>query len=259
MSILRDQAPLRNILPSRVAAPVSILRKGKNSLLENLPQDVWERLSPHLEMVELEKGTVLFEAGTTLKHVYFPISAIISLLHIMESGASAQTAMVGHEGIVGVSFFMSGEPTSNHAMVLSSGCALRLKVSVLDQEFNNGGCFAKVLLRYTQSLLNQMAQTAVCNRHHSLEQQLCRLILMCMDRLPTSQIMITHETISNLLGVRREGVTQAAGKLQRMGLISCTRGCVTVLDRDGMEDHVCECYEDIREKNVNPARSAAYC
>jgi len=196
----------------------------------------------------LPLGKVLYESGTRLSHVYFPTTAIVSLLYVMEDGASAEISVVGHEGIVGISLFMGGETTPSRAVVQSAGDGFRLKASVMLQEFNRAGPVMHLLLRYTQALITQMAQTAVCNRHHSLDQQLCRWLLLSMDRLPGNELVMTQELIANMLGVRREGVTEAAGKLQAAGLISYRRGHITVLDRGGLEQRTCECYAVVKRE-----------
>src|SRR6202162_1964411 len=187
-------------------------------------------------------GNVLYESGGKMTHVYFPTTSIVSLLYVMESGASAEIAVVGNEGIVGVSLFMGGGSTPSRAVVQSAGQGLRLKATVMMQEFNRAGPMLHLLLRYTQALITQMAQTAVCNRHHAVDQQLCRWLLLSLDRLPGNELMMTQELIANMLGVRREGVTEAAGKLQAAGLIHYNRGRITVLDRARLEQRVCECY-----------------
>jgi CRP-like cAMP-binding protein len=213
-----------------------------NCLLAALPPAEWERWRPHLEEVPFGLGQVLSESGVAISHVYFPSSSIVSLLYVMESGASAEIAVVGNEGIVGISLFMGGESTPSRAVVQSAGEGYRLKARFVKEEFNRAGPAMHLLLRYTQALITQMAQTAVCNRHHSLDQQLCRWLLLSLDRLPTSELVMTQELIANMLGVRREGVTEAALKLQRAGLISYMRGRITVLDRPGLEKRTCECY-----------------
>lgn len=219
-----------------------------NQLLAALPPDVWERWAIQLEPVDLPLGTVLYESGTRLSHVYFPASAIVSLLYVMENGASAEIAIVGHEGLVGVSLFMGGDSTPSRAVVQSAGQGYRLKASSMMQEFNRAGPVMHLLLRYTQALITQMSQTAVCNRHHSLDQQLCRWLLLSLDRLPSSELVMTQELIANMLGVRREGVTEAAGKLQAAGLIRYHRGHITVLDRTGLEQRTCECYAVVKQE-----------
>jgi len=219
-----------------------------NELLAALPDAEWERWLPNLEPVDMPLGKVLYEAGTRLNHVYFPVTAIVSLLYVMEDGASAEIAVVGKEGLVGVSLFMGGESTTSRAVVQSAGEGYRLKSNVMMMEFNRAGPVLHLLLRYTQALITQMAQTAVCNRHHSLDQQLCRWLLLSLDRLPTNELVMTQELIANMLGVRREGVTEAAGRLQESGLISYRRGHITVLDRAGLERRTCECYQVVKDE-----------
>ena len=217
-----------------------------NHLLAALPEAEWQRWQPQLEAVDLPLGEVLYESGATLKHVYFPTTAIVSLLYVMEDGASAEIAVVGHEGLVGVSLFMGGDSTPSRAVVQSAGRGFRLKSKVLKAEFALGGAVMHLLLRYTQALITQMAQTAVCNRHHTLDQQLCRWLLLSLDRLPGSELRMTQELIANMLGVRREGVTEAALKLQDAGLIRYARGRITVLDRRKVEKRSCECYAVVK-------------
>ena len=219
-----------------------------NLLLASLPYPEWQRWLPALEKVKLPLGHVLYEAGATLTHVYFPTSSIVSLLYVMEDGASAEIAVVGNEGIVGVSLFMGGESTPSRAVVQSAGHAFRLKAQMLKDEFNRVGPVLHLLLRYTQALLTQMAQTAVCNRHHTLHQQLCRWLLLSLDRLPGNELVMTQELIANMLGVRREGVTEAALKLQQQGFINYSRGHITVLDRAGLEECTCECYAVVKRE-----------
>ena len=219
-----------------------------NRLLQVLPADAWERLSPHLHPVELPLGAVLYESGVELDHVYFPTTAIVSLLYVLADGASSEIAVVGREGIVGVSLFMGGGRTPSRAEVRSKGHALRMAAPVLRKEFERAGPVMHVLLRYTQALITQMAQTAVCNRHHSVDQQLCRWLLLSLDRLDGDDIVMTQELIANMLGVRREGVTHAAGRLQEKGLISYVRGRITILDRRGLEAAVCECYKVVKDE-----------
>ena len=219
-----------------------------NSLLDALPDPEWQRWQPLLEHVEMPLGQVLYESGATLAHVYFPTTAIVSLLYVMENGASAEIAVVGNEGLVGVSLFMGGESTSSRAVVQSAGQGLRLQAQLMKDEFNRAGPVLHLLLRYTQALITQMSQTAVCNRHHSLDQQLCRWLLLSLDRLRTNEVAMTQELISNMLGVRREGVTEAAVKLQEAGLISYARGRITVLDRPGLEKRTCECYAVVKRE-----------
>ena len=217
-----------------------------NQLLAALPEAEWQRWAPQLEAVELPLGEVLYESGATLKHVYFPTTAIVSLLYVMEDGASAEIAVVGNEGLVGVSLFMGGESTPSRAVVQSGGRGFRLKSKVLKEEFALGGPVMHLLLRYTQALITQMAQTAVCNRHHTVDQQLCRWLLLSLDRLPGNELAMTQELIANMLGVRREGVTEAALKLQESGLIRYARGRITVLDREKVEKRSCECYAVVK-------------
>ena len=219
-----------------------------NHLLANLPIEARERLFPDLEMVELALGEVLYESGAELSHVYFPTTSIVSLLYVMENGASAEIAAVGNEGIVGVALYMGGETTPSRAVVQSAGLGYRLTGQLLKKEFNRSEAMQHLLLRYTQALLTQMAQTAVCNRHHTVDQQLCRWLLLSLDRLASNQLTMTQELIANMLGVRREGVTEAAGKLQSAGLIHYHRGRITVIDRAGLEAQVCECYGVVKKE-----------
>jgi len=220
----------------------------QNHLLAALPDSEFERLAPHLELVPMKLGDALYESGERLEHVYFPTTSIVSLLYVMEDGASAEIAIVGNEGILGISLFMGGETTPSRAVVQSAGQGYRLKAQLLKQEFNRAGPVLHLLLRYTQALITQMAQTAVCNRHHSVEQQLCRWLLLSLDRLSSNELAMTQELIANMLGVRREGVTEAAGNLQRARLIRYSRGRITVLDRPGLEQHVCECYAVVKKE-----------
>jgi CRP-like cAMP-binding protein len=220
----------------------------QNYLLAALPPGEFERISTQLELVPMPLGEALYESGGRLQHVYFPTTSIVSLLYVMEDGASAEIAVVGNEGILGISLFMGGETTPSRAVVQSAGYGYRMKAQVLKQEFNRAGPMMHLLLRYTQALITQMAQTAVCNRHHSVEQQLCRWLLLSLDRLSTDELSMTQELIANMLGVRREGVTEAAGKLQRAGLIRYSRGRITVLDRPGLEKEVCECYAVVKKE-----------
>lgn len=220
----------------------------QNCLLAALPADEYARLFPYLELVFLPLGDVLYESGIQLRHAYFPTTAIVSLLYVMKDGASAEIAVVGNEGVVGISLFMGGDTTTNRAVVQSAGHAYRLKRRLLKNEFESVVPLQHLLLRYTQALITQMAQTAVCNRHHSLEQQLCRWLLLSLDRLPFNELVMTQELIANMLGVRREGVTEAAGNLQRAGLIEYHRGHITVLDRAGLEARTCECYSVVKKE-----------
>ena len=219
---------------------------SQNQLLAALPTAEFEPLVAHLELVQLPLGEMLYEPGGQLKHAYFPTTAIVSLHYIMESGASSESAGVGNEGIVGVSLFMGGNTTSSSAVVQTAGHAYRMESRKLLDEFNRAGLFQRLLLRYTQALMTQMSQTAACNRHHSVEQQLCRWLLLTLDRLPSNELVMTQELIANMLGVRREGITEAAGKLQHAGVISYRRGHVAVRDRAGLETRVCECYAVVK-------------
>jgi CRP-like cAMP-binding protein len=213
-----------------------------------LPEAEWARWLPLLESVDMSLGEVLFESGGPESHLYFPITAIVSLLYVLEDGSSAEIAVVGSEGVVGISLFMGGESTTSRAVVQSAGHGYRLKASFMKEEFNRSRPVMHLLLRYTQALITQMAQTAVCNRHHSVDQQLCRWLLLSLDRLQGNELVMTQELIANMLGVRREGVTEAALKLQRAGLIRYLRGHITVLDRKGLERRVCECYPVVRKE-----------
>src|SRR5690349_13130019 len=226
----------------------SFFRPQDNQILRALPKNERERLFPHLKLVEMPLGMVLYESGAALRHIYFPTDSIVSLLYVMKDGASAEIAVVGNEGLVGISLFMGGETTPSRAVVQSAGRAYRLRAKVLKAEFEFGGPLQHLLLRYTQALITQMAQTAVCNRHHSIEQQLCRWLLLSMDRLPTNVLTMTQELIANMLGVRREGVTASAGKLQEAGLIHYSRGRITILDRLKLEKRVCECYGVVKKE-----------
>ena len=220
----------------------------QNHLLAQLPMEEGRRWLPHLEFVPMPLGEVLYESGATQTHVYFPTTAIVSLLYVMENGASAEIAVVGNEGIVGVSLFMGGGSTPSRALVQSAGHGYRLRAHLMQDEFNKAGTVLHLLLRYTQALITQMAQTAVCNRHHRLEQQLCRWLLLSLDRLKGNELVMTQELIANMLGVRREGVTESASKLQRVGLIRYERGHITVIDRKGLEERSCECYAVVKKE-----------
>jgi len=213
-----------------------------NHLLAALPAAEFAHFASHLEPVTMAAGEVLYESGGVLQHVYFPTTAIVSLLYVLENGSTAAIAMVGNEGILGISLFMGGESTPSRAVVQRPGQALRLRADLIKEEFNRAGPLLRLLLRYTQALITQMMQTAVCNRHHSVEQQLCRWLLLSLDRMSSNSLAMTQEVIANLLGVRREGVTEAAGRLQRIGLIRYSRGQIEVLDRPGLERTACECY-----------------
>ena len=230
------------------AVMTTTFEPGQNQLLAALPGAELQRWLPQLEPVEMPLGQVLYESGTTLTHVYFPLTAIVSLLYVMENGASAEIAVVGNEGIVGVSLFMGGESTPSRAVVQSAGHAFRLNAQTLKAEFSRAGPVLHLLLRYTQALITQMAQTAVCNRHHSLNQQLCRWLLLSLDRLQGNDLVMTQELIANMLGVRREGVTEAALKLQMTGVIRYARGHISVLDRSGLERCTCECYAVVKKE-----------
>ena len=232
----------------------------QNQLLAALPAPEFERLLPHLELVPMPLGHVLYESGSQLQHVYFPTTSIVSLLYVMEDGASAEIAVVGNEGILGIALFMGGETTPSRAVVQSAGYGYRLQAHLLKQEFNRAGPVLYLLLRYTQALITQMAQTTVCNRHHTVEQQLCRWLLLSLDRLQSNRLTMTQELIANMLGVRREGVTEAAGKLQDAGLIRYRRGRIEVLDRRALEAQACECYAVVRKESDRqlPATAAAH-
>ncbi len=220
----------------------------KNHILAALPAADLARLSVGIEPAQMPLGRVLYESGDKMRHVYFPTTSIVSLLYVMENGASAEIAIVGNEGVVGISLFMGGETTPSRALVQSAGQAFRVPSTVLKEEFRRGGALQHVLLRYTQALITQMSQTAVCNRHHSVEQQLCRWLLMSLDRLATNELTMTQKLIANMLGVRREGVTESAGRLQKLGLIEYHRGRITVLDRAGVEKQACECYQVVKKE-----------
>jgi CRP-like cAMP-binding protein len=227
------------------------LSPQQNHLLAVLPKAEYERLLPHLELVPLRLGEVLYETGDLLKHVYFPTTSIVSLLYLMENGAPTEVAMVGNDGIVGIGLFMGGHGLMvDRAVVQSAGHAYRLKGLAIKQGFNRAGSLQHLLLRYTMALLRQMSQTVVCNRHHTVDQQLCRWLLLSLDRLPTMELNMTQKLISDMLGVRREGVTEAAGRLQSAGLIHYSRGRITVLDRPGLEARVCECYQVVRKESL---------
>ena len=226
-----------------MATAVNTTDARKNFLLDSLPKDELERLVRHLEPVDLPLGKVLYESGDKLDYAYFPTTAIVSLLYIMENGNTAEIGVVGNDGILGIALFMGGNTTPNRAVIQSSGKALRISAKNLMAEFSLGGKFQNLLLRYTQALITQISQTAVCNRLHSVEQQLCRWLLLSHDRLDSDKLVMTHDLISNMLGVRREGVTLAAKKLVARKLIKSVRGTMTVLDRPGLEQAVCECYE----------------
>jgi CRP-like cAMP-binding protein len=220
----------------------------QNHILAALPAVDYARLLPDLELIPMPLGWAVYESGGQLGYLYFPTTSIVSLLYVMESGASAEIAITGNEGLVGISLFMGGESTPSRAVVQSNGNGYRLKASVLKKEFALGGTLQHLALRYTQALITQMAQTAVCNRHHSVDQQLCRWLLLSLDRLQSNELLMTQELIANMLGVRREGVTEAARKLQDEGLIAYSRGHIKVLDRPGLEKRVCECYAVVKKE-----------
>jgi len=220
----------------------------QNHLLDALPAEDYARLLPDLELIAMPLGWAVYESGSQMGYVYFPTSSIVSLLYVMENGSSAEIAITGNEGLVGISLFMGGESTPSRAVVQSEGNGYRLKASNLKREFELGGPLQHLLLRYTQALITQMSQTAVCNRHHTLDQQLCRWLLLSLDRLSSNELRMTQELISNMLGVRREGVTEAAGNLQAAGLIHYRRGKITVLDRSKLEQRVCECYSVVKKE-----------
>lgn len=223
---------------------------GENYLLFVLPPEEHKRLYSQLELVDMPLGQVLYESGDKLRYAYFPTTSIVSLLYVMENGSSAEIAVVGNDGIVGLSILMGGGSMPNRAVVQSAGYGYRIPTSLMQTEFNRNGPVLRLLLRYTQALITQMSQTAVCNRHHSIDQQLCRWLLLSIDRLPENKLEMTQELIGNMLGVRREGVTRAAGKLHKVGLINYKRGHIEVLDRAGLEERVCECYGVVRDEVV---------
>jgi CRP-like cAMP-binding protein len=221
---------------------------NQNHLLAALLPAEFERLSPHLGLVPMRLGEILYEPGGQMQHAYFPTTSIVSLHYVMESGASAETAGVGNEGVVGISLFMGGDSTPSSAVVQTAGHAYRLAGRILKQEFNRAGSMQHLMLRYTQALITQMIQTAACNRHHSVEQQLCRWLLLTLDRLPSQELIMTQELVASMLGVRREGITQAAGNLQHAGLIRYRRGHIAVADRSGLESRACECYAVVKKE-----------
>ena len=231
-----------------MTAIIPVHTPNQNHLLAALPTEILERISPNLELVLLPLGKVLYESSDQLQHVYFPTTAIASLHYVMENGASAEIAGVGNEGILGISLFMGGHSTLSRATVQTAGYSYRLKGTFMMEEFNRSGVFQNLMLRYTQALITQISQTAVCNRHHSIEQQLCRWLLLTIDRLPSQELTMTQELIASMLGVRREGITEAAGVLQRSGFISYRRGHITVLDRMGLESKTCECYNAVKKE-----------
>jgi len=229
---------------------------NQNHLLAGLTGEIIDRLSPHLELIPMPLGQVLYESGGQLQHVYFPTTSILSLHYIMENGASAEIAGVGNEGVLGISLFMGGNTTPSRATVQTGGHGYRLNGKVMMEEFNRAGPMMRLMLRYTQALMTHMSQTAVCNRHHSVEQQMCRWLLLTLDRLPSSEFIMTQELIASMIGVRRESITETAAYLQREGLIKYRRGHITVLDRAGLEAHVCECYAVVRKEFSRLLRDA---
>jgi CRP-like cAMP-binding protein len=231
---------------------------SQNHILAALPTAEFEPLAAHLELVPLALGEILYEPDGQLQHAYFPTTAIVSLHYVTESGASAETAGVGNEGLVGISLFMGGDTTPSSAVVQTAGHAYRLERRLLKQEFNRGRLLHRVLLRYTQALITQMNQTAACNRHHSVEQQLCRWLLLTLDRLPSNELVMTQDLVASMLGVRREGITEAAGNLQRAGLIRYRRGHISVLERPGLEAAVCECYAVVKKELVRLLSDVRY-
>lgn len=220
--------------------------KDQNWLFHSVPEDAWQRLLPHIEEFDMPLGLVLSEPGIKVSYLYFPATAIVSLLYNLENGSSAEIALVGNEGCVGVSLIMGGNSTLTTAVVQSAGKSYRIKANAILDEFNKGGSVMHLLLRFTQALITQMTQTAVCNRHHSLDQQLCRWLLLSLDRLPGNELVMTQELIANMLGVRREGVTEAALKIQKAGFIKYARGHITIIDRLGLEKRTCECYQVVK-------------
>lgn len=255
---LTNEREQRNYpLPVHAPSLVSIAHTWKhNHVLKALPVDVWERISPHLELIELPQGTVLYEANAPIKYVYFPVNSIVSLLYMMENGDTAQTAMVGFEGMAGVWAFMGCQTSPSRAVMQISGLVFKLRASVLAYEFDHSPQATQILLRYTQTLFTQFAQTAVCNRYHSIKEQVCRWLLTTLDRQPGNNLFVTHELIARMIGVRREGVTECIGDLQRLGGISCSRGRIVVTDRPTLERHVCTCYAAVKDQTEHlvPAR-----
>jgi len=221
---------------------------NQNHLLAALPTAEFERLSPHLKLVSMPLGHMLYKPGEQMQHAYFPATAVVSLHYVMESGVSAESAGVGNEGVVGISLFMGGATTPSSAVVLIAGDAYRLEARLLMQEFDRAGLAQHLLLRYTQALMTQMSQTAACNRHHTVEQQLCRWLLLTLDRMATNELVMTQELVANMLGVRREGITEAAGRLQQACIISYRRGHIAVLERSGLETRACECYAVVKKE-----------
>ena len=230
------------------ATKASTHSPNQNHLLAALPAEEFEPVAAYLELVPMQLGEMLYEPGVQLQHAYFPTTAIVTLHHVMESGVSAESAGVGNEGVVGIALFMGGETTPSSAMVQTAGYAYRLAGHVLKQQFNRAGVLQRLLLRYTQALMTQMSQMVACNRHHSVEQQLCRWLLLTLDRVPSNELVMTQELVASMLGVRREGITEAAGKLQHAGIIHYRRGHIEVLDRSGLEARTCECYAVVKKE-----------
>jgi len=235
-------------MPHRLRASIDAKSPKDNRLLAALPQATYDLLLPHLEPAAMPLGMAVYESGGVQGYVYFPTTSIVSLLYVLENGSSAEIAITGNDGLVGIALFMGGETTPSRAVVQSAGAGYRLKASVMKKEFENDAALQHLMLRYTQALITQMSQTAVCNRHHSVDQQLCRWLLLSLDRLPASDLVMTQELIANMLGVRREGVTEAAGRLQTAGLIEYHRGHIRVIDRNGLEERVCECYAVVKKE-----------
>lgn len=231
-----------------VAAVTAQKTPMQNHLLALLPQEIFERIAPHLELVSMPLGEALYEPGGQLHYAYFPTTSIVSLHYVMENGASAEIAGVGNDGVVGVALFMGGNTTPSQATVCAGGYGYRIKARLMMEEFNRAGPMMRLMLRYTQALITQMSQTAVCNRHHSMEQQMCRWLLFTLDRSASHELVMTQELIASMLGVRREGITETAGNLQRAGLISYRRGHITALDRPGLEARTCECYSVVKKE-----------
>lgn len=248
LALQHEHPMIQRVLPACQVLAGLTQPSYRNSLLRALPEDVWDRILPHLKLTELPLGHVLYEPGVAVTNVYFPIGAIVSLVNVMENGESAQTAIIGFEGMLGVSLFMGCTTWPNRAVVQNAGSAVKLSANVLAREFEQTPAVTNQLLRYIQTVITQIAQTAACNRHHSVEQQLCRWLLTTLDRLPGNELFITHQLIAEMMGVRREGVTEAAGKLQRLGVIGQTRGCITVIERPGLEALVCECYSVVKDE-----------
>jgi len=237
----------RDVDTSMTAMPI-VHSPDQNHLLAALPSVDFKRLAAHLELVPLPLGQIVYEPGARMRHAFFPTTSIVSLHYVMESGASAETAGVGNEGIVGVSLFMGGDSTPSSAVVQTAGHAYRLESRLLKEEFSRGGLLQELLLRYTQALITQMTQTAACNRHHSIEQQLCRWLLLTLDRVSSRELIMTQELVASMLGVRRGGITEAAGNLQRAGVITLRRGHIAVVDRSGLETRACECYAVVKKE-----------